>query len=279
MREKSNYLSAALIGLLLISCSSETSTSEPQEIPLETTNEAGIKDYKPITGKKADAVFLCDFTTSLDTSGWSVIIKNQIAAAEQLCDGSRIRIYGIDATTYNNSVFEGTLPIPEGTLKAHIGKYKRKKNEFIDGMKNALEQAKNQAMKADKKTQSISCITVSLRKGYDLLRNTNKSLYESHLFVFSDMIEQCDQTGGKVNFCTSSYAASNKQITQNFHPDFQLEPVFGSHLYFIITPTILNCKLSDHDLRSLWFTILEAHGYTKAEAQKIHFDSSVPALR
>lgn len=264
--------------LLFAACSAETSENTMAVNSASPQVENEIKSYKPQTGQKADAVFLCDFTSSLDTAGWSQIIANQISTAEMLNDSSRIRIYGIDETSYNKPVFEGIMPGAKSSLNAYVAKYKKDKSSFLSAMKSALEKSRNQALKADKKSQSISCITVSMRKAYDLLHSTNKSKYTPCLFVFSDMIEQCSETAGKVDFCKAGYNVCNKQIQQNYHPDYQLKPLLGSHIFFVITPTVLNCTLKDSELRLLWQSILVKYGYTQAEAKQMHFDSSIPSM-
>lgn len=271
------FTSLFLLSMFMIgSCADE---SKPEEKKQNPPLENGFGTYVPIKGKKIAALFLCDFTTSLDTAGWSTIIDNQLKCAEQLPDGSMLTIYGIDATAYNSTIFQGELPMPTGELKAHLSKYKKQKKEFIDRLQLALGAARTRALHADKNKQSISCITVSLSKAKAILANTNNTAYNPALFIFSDMVEQCDQTAGKINFCTVPFATTNSLLNKNYRPDFQLKAIVGNRIYFVVTPDNLKCELKDSDLRSLWQTILSKHGYTLSESQAMHFDSSIPVMK
>lgn len=243
----------------------------------------GCNEHQKDTSVVASVIMIVDMTSSLDSLSMDRQARKVERFVNTLPYGSNLVVYPVSGNTSSESIFDYRLPLLNTTITHKKRAIDNKIKKAADSLRKIIVTMYDENKKLQK-GEFQSCIISSLEMSYEILKS-RKDTISTHLIYFSDMVEQCSSSrSGKMYMCSSSkipdYEEIEKQVTEQYGPDFNLESLIGDKISFVTTSSKTNESpcLPAHKRKEIWKKILKKVGFSDIQLSGVHFNQELPKL-
>ncbi len=233
---------------------------------------------------KKEAVIFFDLSKSLDTSSVHLQAQKLKELMAKLNQEVKVTIYPVSEFLFPEPIYTySPLPTSEFSTDSVNITAKEFHNKQADSVFRLIK--KKSKIKRDLKSEgylSQSCLINTLNASHSILKNKIRDTISLNVYIFSDMIEDCNAKNTAVmSMCDIENAKEERlllQIENNRMLDFNLQKIIKNRISVITTSSVLEkIKCIDESKRiKIWKAIFKRVGYNENVFDSIYYGIELP---